>query len=187
MSIFDECSNADGAMIDWYVREWVKHQTAESLQCSPVGGMTAQKAITHPRAWESTLERLYVCYGREGWWLRGVLVGAVSCPDWVRWALSWIALTRLAYWCWRGWAGYYVKPGVVVPVIQARTGMAIFIAPQLLTCCHIRTCSQPCVTSARRGSRRYCGLLPGAGFWGERRNRGREFGSPSAVLATVVR
>lgn len=83
MSIFDECSNADGAMIDWYVREWVKHQTVESLQCSPVGGMTAQKAITHPRAWESTLERLYVCYGREGWWLRGVLVGAVSCPDWV--------------------------------------------------------------------------------------------------------
>lgn len=87
MSIFDECSNADGAMIDWYVREWVKHQTVESLQCSPVGGMTAQKAITHPRAWESTLERLYVCYGREGWWLRGVLVGAVSCPDWVRWEL----------------------------------------------------------------------------------------------------
>lgn len=71
-------------MIDWYVREWVKHQTVESLQCSPVGGMTAQKAITHPRAWESTLERLYVCYGREDWWLRGVLVGAVSCPDWVR-------------------------------------------------------------------------------------------------------
>lgn len=28
-----------------------------------------------------------MCYGREGWWLRGVLVGAVSCPDWVRWEL----------------------------------------------------------------------------------------------------
>lgn len=86
MSIFDECSNADGAMIDWYVREWVKHQTVESLQCSPVGGMTAQKAITHPRAWGSTLERAYVLcgdgkYGNE---IVENILCSPSCPDWAR-------------------------------------------------------------------------------------------------------
>ena len=37
-----------------------------------------------------------------------------------------------------------------------------------------------------RGSRKHCGLLPGTGFWGERRNRGREFGAPRAMVRDVA-
>lgn len=44
--------------------------------------------MSHPRAWGSTLERVYARYGGDGKYGRGMvksILRSPSCPDWVRW------------------------------------------------------------------------------------------------------
>lgn len=83
MSIFDECSNADGAMIDWFLSRWEKHARDE-LHRATRRRWVAEAALSHPRARATTLERLYVRYGAVSWWLRSTVEKAPSCLDWVR-------------------------------------------------------------------------------------------------------
>ena len=83
MSIFDECSNADGAMIDWFLSRWVK-QARDELHRATRRRWVAEAALSHPRARATTLERLYARYGAISWWLRSTVEKAPSCPDWVR-------------------------------------------------------------------------------------------------------
>lgn len=83
MSIFDECSNADGAMIDWFLSRWEK-QARDELHRATRRRWVAEAALSHPRARATTLERLYVRYGAVSWWLRSTVEKAPSCLDWVR-------------------------------------------------------------------------------------------------------
>jgi hypothetical protein len=83
MSIFDECSNADGDMIDWFLSRWEK-QARDELHRATRRRWVAEAALSHPRARATTLERLYVRYGAVSWWLRSTVEKAPSCLDWVR-------------------------------------------------------------------------------------------------------
>ncbi len=83
MSIFDECSNADGDMIDWFLSRWEK-QARDELHRATRRRWVAEAALSHPRARATTLERLYARYGAISWWLRSTVEKAPSCPDWVR-------------------------------------------------------------------------------------------------------
>lgn len=83
MSIFDECSNADGDMIDWFLSRWEK-QARDELHRATRRRWVAEAALSHPRARATTLERLYARYGAISWWIRSTVEKAPSCPDWVR-------------------------------------------------------------------------------------------------------
>lgn len=83
MSIFDECSNADGDMIDWFLSRWEK-QARDELHRATRRRWVAEAALSHPRARATTLERLYARYRAISWWLRSTVEKAPSCPDWVR-------------------------------------------------------------------------------------------------------
>ena len=101
-SAFERRSNADGAMIDWYVNMWF--QCASSSARPPYrGGVVC--ALSHPRAWGSTLERAYMLcgdgkYGNE---IVESILRSPSCPDWVRWDVLARGDERLIYvaatWC----------------------------------------------------------------------------------------
>lgn len=84
LSIFDEQSNADGDMIDWFLSRW-EEQDREVLQSNTQRRWWVVGAVlSHPRARATTLERLYARYGSVNWWLPLTLAKAPSCPDWVR-------------------------------------------------------------------------------------------------------
>lgn len=83
MSIFDECSNADGDVIDGFLSRWEK-QARDELHRATRRRWVAEAALSHPRARATTLERLYARYGAVSWWLRSTVEKAPSCPDWVR-------------------------------------------------------------------------------------------------------
>ena len=99
---FERRSNADGALIDWYVNMWF--QRAGGSDRTPYrGGVVC--ALSHPRAWGSTLERAYVLcgdgkYGNE---IVENILRSPSCPDWVRWDVLARGDERLIYvaatWC----------------------------------------------------------------------------------------
>lgn len=99
---FERRSNADGALIDWYVNMWF--QRAGSSARPPYrGGVVC--ALSHPRAWGSTLERAYILcgdgkYGNE---IVESILRSPSCPDWVRWDVLARGDERLIYvaatWC----------------------------------------------------------------------------------------
>ena len=80
---FERRSNADGALINWYVNMWFR--CAGSSVLPPyMGGVAC--ALSHPRAWGSTLERAYMLcgdgkYGNE---IVESILRSPSCPDWVR-------------------------------------------------------------------------------------------------------
>lgn len=73
--VFASTSNADGSLIDWYV----KARLCKSDSRDNVGG-----ALEHPHAWQSTLERAYVQAGRDDKKIAMALVRAPTCPEWVR-------------------------------------------------------------------------------------------------------
>ena len=87
MSIFNNRSNADGGMIDWYLSRW-EEQVRDELQSDVrvrVGGQwTAELALAHPRARAGTLERLYARYGNVNMWVCTTVAKAPSFPAWVR-------------------------------------------------------------------------------------------------------
>ena len=84
LSIFDEQSNADGDMIDWFLSRW-EGQDREVLQSNTQRRWwVAGAVLSHPRARATTLERLYARYGSVNWWIPLTLAKAPSCPDWVR-------------------------------------------------------------------------------------------------------
>lgn len=82
MSIFDECSNADGSMVDYY---------ASGVVAGIVRGdtdfdheHTLRLALRHPRVWSSTVEKAYTMVDHTLRLLASVM-GAPVCPEWV-WA-----------------------------------------------------------------------------------------------------
>lgn len=80
---FERRSNADGALIDWYVNMWFR-RAGSSVLPPYMGGVAC--ALSHPRAWGSTLERAYMLcgdgkYGNE---IVESILRSPSCPDWVR-------------------------------------------------------------------------------------------------------
>lgn len=82
---FEPWSNADGQIIDWYVNMWFRSAESSSRFHDNVG---VERALSHPRAWGSTLERAYTRYGGDEKYGRGIVKGILrspSCPDWVRW------------------------------------------------------------------------------------------------------
>lgn len=84
LSIFDEQSNADGDMIDWFLSRW-EGQDREVLQSNTQRRWwVAGAVLSHPRARATTLERLYARYGAVNWWIPLTLAKAPSSPDWVR-------------------------------------------------------------------------------------------------------
>ena len=85
MSIFNNRSNADVGMIDWYLSRW-EEQARDGLQSDVrVGGQwTAELALAHPRARAGTLERLYARYGNVNMCVCTTVAKAPSSPDWVR-------------------------------------------------------------------------------------------------------
>lgn len=84
LSIFNERSNADGDMIDWFLSRWAE-QDHDALQSNTQRRWwVAGAVLSHPRARATTLERLYVRYGAVNWWLCLMVAKAPSCPDWVR-------------------------------------------------------------------------------------------------------
>ena len=87
MSIFNNRSNADGGMIDWYLSRW-EEQVSDELQSDVrvrVGGQwTAELALAHPRARAGMLERLYARYGNVNMWVCTTVAKAPSSPAWVR-------------------------------------------------------------------------------------------------------
>lgn len=84
LSIFDEQSNADGDMIDWFLSRW-EEQDREVLQSNTQRRWwVAGAVLSHPRARATTLERLYARYGSVNWWIPLTVAKAPSCPDWVR-------------------------------------------------------------------------------------------------------
>lgn len=84
LSIFDEQSNADGDMIDWFLSRW-EGQDREVLQSNTQRRWwVAGAVLSHPRARATTLECLYARYGAVNWWIPLTLAKAPSCPDWVR-------------------------------------------------------------------------------------------------------
>ena len=84
LSIFNERSNADGDMVDWFLTRW-EEQERDALQSNTQRRWwVAGAVLSHPRARATTLERLYVRYGAVNWWLCLMVAKAPSCPDWVR-------------------------------------------------------------------------------------------------------
>ena len=84
LSIFDEQSNADGDMIDWFLSRW-EEQDREVLQSNTQRRWwVAGAVLSHPRARATTLECLYARYGSVNWWIPLTVAKAPSCPDWVR-------------------------------------------------------------------------------------------------------
>lgn len=84
LSIFNEQSNADGDMIDWFLSRW-EEQDREVLQSNTQRRWwVAGAVLSHPRARATTLERLYARYGSVNWWIPLTLAKAPSCPEWVR-------------------------------------------------------------------------------------------------------
>lgn len=84
LSIFDEQSNADGDMIDWFLSRW-EEQDREVLQSNTQRRWwVAGAVLSHPRARATTLERLYARYRSVNWWIPLTVAKAPSCPDWVR-------------------------------------------------------------------------------------------------------
>lgn len=82
---FEPWSNADGQIIDWYVNMWFRSAESSSRFHDNVG---VERALSHPMAWGSTLERAYTRYGGDEKYGRGIVKGILrspSCPDWVRW------------------------------------------------------------------------------------------------------
>lgn len=81
---FEPWSNADGALIDWYVNMWCRNVGSSSRH---VGSVGVERALSHPRAWRSTLERAYVLHRDEpyGDGIVKSVLRSVSCPDWVWW------------------------------------------------------------------------------------------------------
>lgn len=82
---FERWSNADGQIIDWYVNMWFRSAESSSRFHDNVG---VERALSHPRARRSTLERVYARYGGDGKYGRGMvksILRSPSCPDWVRW------------------------------------------------------------------------------------------------------
>lgn len=80
---FESQSNADGALIDWYVNAWFRRAGSSSRSLYRTG---VACALSHPRAWGSTLERAYVLcgdgkYGNE---IVENILCSPSCPDWAR-------------------------------------------------------------------------------------------------------
>ena len=80
---FESQSNADGVLIDRYVNAWFR-RTGVLPRLRYKGGIVP--ALSHPRAWGSTLERAYVLcgdgkYGNE---IVESILRSPSCPDWVR-------------------------------------------------------------------------------------------------------
>lgn len=81
---FEPWSNADGQIIDWYVNMWFRSAESSSRFHDNVG---VERALSHPRAWGSTLERVYARHGGDVKYGRGIVKGILrspSCPDWVR-------------------------------------------------------------------------------------------------------
>ena len=84
LSIFDEQSNADGDMVDWFLSRW-EEQDRDALQSNTQRRWRVAGAVlSHPRARATTLERLYARYGAVNWWIPLTVAKAPSCPDWVR-------------------------------------------------------------------------------------------------------
>lgn len=82
---FERWSNADGQIIDWYVNMWFRSAESSSRFHDNVG---VERALSHPRARRSTLERVYARYGGDGKYGRGMvksILRSPSCPDWVWW------------------------------------------------------------------------------------------------------
>ena len=81
---FEPWSNADGQIIDWYVNMWCRNVGSSSRHAGSVG---VERALSHPRAWRSTLERAYVLHRDEpyGDGIVKSILRSVVCPDWVRW------------------------------------------------------------------------------------------------------
>ena len=82
---FEPWSNADGQIIDWYVNMWFRSAESSSRFHDNVG---VERALSHPRTWGSTLERVYARYGGDGKYGRSMvksILRSPSCPDWVRW------------------------------------------------------------------------------------------------------
>lgn len=81
---FEPWSNADGQIIDWYVNMWCRNVGSSSRH---VGSVGVERALSHPRAWRSTLERAYALHRDEpyGDGIAKRILCSVSCPDWVWW------------------------------------------------------------------------------------------------------
>lgn len=81
---FEPWSNADGQIIDWYVNMWCRNVGSSSRH---VGSVGVERALSHPRAWGSTLERAYVLHRDEpyGDGIVKSILRSPSCPDWVWW------------------------------------------------------------------------------------------------------
>lgn len=99
---FESRSNADGALIDWYVNMWFR-RAGSSARPPYRGGVVC--ALSHPRAWGSTLERAYMLCGdgKYGSEIVENILRSPSCPDWVRWDVLARGDERLIYiaatWC----------------------------------------------------------------------------------------
>ena len=97
LSIFDEQSNADGDMIDWFLSRW-EEQDREVLQSNTQQRWRVAGAVlSHPRARATTLERLYARYGSVNWWIPLTVAKAPSCPDWVEYPSASPECARLLY------------------------------------------------------------------------------------------
>lgn len=81
---FEPWSNADGQIIDWYVNMWCRNVGSSSRH---VGSVGVERALSHQRAWGSTLERAYVLHRDEphGGGIVKSILRSPSCPDWVMW------------------------------------------------------------------------------------------------------
>lgn len=79
---FEPWSNADGQVIDWYVNMWCRNAGSQSRH---VGSFGVERALSHPRARRSTLERAYALHRDEyyGASIAKSVLRSVSCPDWV--------------------------------------------------------------------------------------------------------
>lgn len=84
MYAFEPWSNADGQIIDWYVNMWCRNVGSSSRH---VGSVGVERALSHPRAWRSTLERAYALHRDEpyGDGIVKSILRSMSCPDWAWW------------------------------------------------------------------------------------------------------
>lgn len=84
MYAFEPWSNADGQIIDWYVNMWCRNVGSSSRH---VGSVGVERALSHPRARRSTLERAYALHRDEpyGDGIVKSILRSVSCPDWAWW------------------------------------------------------------------------------------------------------
>lgn len=84
MYAFEPWSNADGQIIDWYVNMWCRNVGSSSRH---VGSVGVERALSHLRAWRSTLERAYALHRDEpyGDGIVKSVLRSVSCPDWAWW------------------------------------------------------------------------------------------------------